>query len=52
MAMRINKIDFNNIQSRVDAARSLQDASEYKAAEDVLKKLAEEILEDFGNGRS
>ena len=36
-------IDFDNMQSRIDAARSLQDAGETSECESVILKLAKEI---------
>lgn len=44
--MRINKYDFETIQNRVDAARSLQDAGDNEECEIVLQKLAKDLTSD------
>lgn len=40
-------IDFNTIQSRIDAARNLQDADQDDDCKNVLLKLAEDIKENI-----
>lgn len=43
--MKINKYDFEEIQNRIDAARSLQNGGQTDDCTMVLEKLAREILE-------
>lgn len=42
--MRINKYDFEEIQDRIDAARSLQMAGQDDDCKRILEKIAREIL--------
>lgn len=44
--MRINTIDFENIQNRINGARNLQDAGCNDECEVILEKLAKEILDE------
>lgn len=37
------KYDFDNLQSRLDAARHLQEAGDYTARDSVLNSLKEEL---------
>lgn len=45
--MIIKTIDFNTIQSRIDAARHLQEANENSEAEKIMLKLATDIMENL-----
>jgi hypothetical protein len=47
MSIGLKGFNFQTVQSRIDAARSLQDAGQEDKAKEVLKDLATDILKEI-----